>query len=111
MPRLFSYGSLRETRVQLAAFGRVLDGREDTLPEFELCTVQHAGRRPANVVRSKDPRSGVPGMVFEISDAELAAADEYERPDAYTRIPVQLSSGIEAWVFVEAASLGRSDAK
>ncbi len=106
MPRLFSYGSLRETRVQLATFGRVLDGYEDSLPGFELRTVQHGERRLANVVRGKDMRCRVAGMVFGITEAELAAADEYERPDAYTRIPVQLSSGIEAWVFVEAASLG-----
>ena len=104
MPRLFSYGSLREARVQLAIFGRVLAGREDALPGFELCTVQRGERQLANVVRGMDTHSRVPGMVFEISDAELAAADEYERPDAYTRIPVQLTSGIEAWVFVGAAS-------
>jgi gamma-glutamylcyclotransferase (GGCT)/AIG2-like uncharacterized protein YtfP len=105
MPRLFSYGSLRETRVQLATFGRVLAGREDALPGFELCTVQRGERQLANVVRRKDTHGHVPGTVFEISDAELAAADEYERPDAYTRTRVQLTSGIEAWVFVEAASL------
>ena len=104
MPRLFSYGSLREARVQLATFGRVLAGREDALPGFELCTVQRGERQLANVVRGMDTHSRVPGMVFEISDAELAAADEYERPDAYTRIPVRLTSGVEAWVFVEAAS-------
>jgi hypothetical protein len=44
-------------------------------------------------------------MALEITDAELAVADEYERADAYTRIPVRLASGVEAWVYVEAASL------
>ena len=31
MPRLFSYGSLRESRVQLATFGRLLSGQPDEL--------------------------------------------------------------------------------
>ena len=40
------------------------------------------------------------GTVFEITDAELAAADEYERPAAYNRIAVTLASGKKAWVYV-----------
>lgn len=38
-------------------------------------------------------------MVFEISEAELAAADEYEVDD-YRRIAVPLRSGATAWVYV-----------
>jgi gamma-glutamylcyclotransferase (GGCT)/AIG2-like uncharacterized protein YtfP len=41
------------------------------------------------------------GMVFEITDAELAAADEYEVA-AYKRIAVSLVSGVRAWVYVDA---------
>lgn len=43
-------------------------------------------------------------MVFEIADAELAAADEYERTAAYTRIAATLASGKQAWVYVHAGS-------
>jgi hypothetical protein len=39
----------------------------------------------------------VPGAVFEISDAELAQADEYEVA-AYVRVKAPLASGVEAWV-------------
>jgi len=99
--RLFSYGSLRQPVVQLSAFGRLLAGREDELPGFELQTVQHGERQFANVVRSSVAQRAVPGLVFEITPAELAAADEYERADAYTRITARLSSGIEAWVYVD----------
>jgi gamma-glutamylcyclotransferase (GGCT)/AIG2-like uncharacterized protein YtfP len=38
-------------------------------------------------------------MVFEISETELAAADEYEVDD-YHRIAVPLRSGATAWVYV-----------
>jgi gamma-glutamylcyclotransferase (GGCT)/AIG2-like uncharacterized protein YtfP len=43
----------------------------------------------------------VAGTVFEISDVELAHADEYEVSD-YTRVPALLSSGRTAWVYVDA---------
>jgi gamma-glutamylcyclotransferase (GGCT)/AIG2-like uncharacterized protein YtfP len=105
MHRLFSYGSLQQPAVQLAIFGRLLGGREDVLPGFEMRMVQHGERQFANVIRCGNAHDAVPGTVFEISDAELAVADEYERADAYTRIAARLSSGLEAWVFVDAASL------
>ena len=37
--------------------------------------------------------------MFAISEAELAAADEYE-VDNYRRIAVPLRSGDQAWVYV-----------
>ncbi len=38
--RLFSYGTLRLESVQLATFGRRLDGAADVLPGFALATVE-----------------------------------------------------------------------
>ena len=43
----------------------------------------------------------VAGTVFEITDAELAAADAYE-VDAYKRVLAPLASGRSAWVYVDA---------
>lgn len=105
MPRLFSYGSLQQSAVQLATFGRQLAGSQDALVGFELVTVQHAGKKLANVIRSPRADSRVSGTAFEVTEVELAAADEYERGDAYTRIQATLASGCEAWVYVEAASI------
>ena len=105
MPWVFSYGSLQKPAVQLATFGRLLAGRADALPGFELGMVRHGEKQHANVKRCVLAESRVSGMAFEITDAELATADEYERGDAYARIAVSLASGIEAWVYVEAASL------
>ncbi|MDO9396138.1 MAG: gamma-glutamylcyclotransferase family protein [Herbiconiux sp.] len=42
---------------------------------------------------------GVPGTVFEITPAELAAADAYEVDD-YERVLVPLVGGGTAWVYV-----------
>lgn len=39
--------------------------------------------------------------MFEITAAELAAADRYEVAD-YKRVEVTLSSGLKAWVYIKA---------
>jgi gamma-glutamylcyclotransferase (GGCT)/AIG2-like uncharacterized protein YtfP len=101
MPRLFSYGSLRESRVQLATFGRLLSGQPDELVGFELGRAPRADKQLANVIRNGRRDSRVPGMAFEVSEAELLAADAYERDDDYARVPVLLASGTEAWVYVD----------
>ena len=46
--------------------------------------------------------SRVGGTVFEVTDAELAAADAYEQPAAYHRVLATLSSGRVAWVYIHA---------
>jgi hypothetical protein len=113
MPLVFSYGTLQDDRVQLAMFGRRLDGRRDELVGFEPSRVAIApARRSAfggkthhdNVVPSASSDSRVAGTVFEITDDELALADHYEQLDAYRRIAVTLASGTEAWVYVDAGS-------
>lgn len=102
MPRLFSYGSLREPKVQLATFGRLLAGLPDELLGFELGRALN--KQLANVTRASDS-SRVAGMVFEVTPEELLAADRYERADAYVRMAVTLASGVEAWVYVYSCTL------
>jgi gamma-glutamylcyclotransferase (GGCT)/AIG2-like uncharacterized protein YtfP len=107
MPRLFSYGSLRQPAVQVATFGRELSGREDELVGFELATLQRTGKLLVNAVYNGRGDSRVPGMVFEVTEAEVLAADAYERTDDYVRIPAPLASRADAWVYVDAASSNR----
>ena len=111
MPLLFSYGTLQQEDVQRATFGRLLDGQRDELTGFEPSVVRIedpqqaavSGRtHHANLVFNGRADSRVPGTVFEVSDAELAAADDYERPARYERVAVTLASGKEAWVYVHA---------
>jgi hypothetical protein len=110
MPLLFSYGTLQDPRVQRATFGRVLDGQADALPQFEPslsritdpAVAASTGRtHHANVTFNGRTDSRVTGTVFEVTDVELAAADEYERPARYRRLAARLQSGREAWVYVE----------
>ena len=109
MPLIFSYGSLREPDVQLSTFGRHLAGHEDELVGFEISTVTindpaivaMSGRtQHNNLIPTANSR--VRGMVFEISDAELARVDAYEAQYPYKRIDAPLASGGHVWVYVYA---------
>ena len=111
MNLLFSYGSLRHEAVQRAAFGRLLRGDPDALPAFESARVPIDDPRVvadtgethyANVVFNGREDSRVDGVAFEITDAELEAADRYEAPAGYVRIAARLASGREAWVYAHA---------
>ena len=96
MPLIFSYGTLQQEDVQWSTFGRLLEGGRDELRGFGLSsTGVHA-----NVLFNGRDDSRVVGTAFEVTDAELAAADEYERRAKYRRIAVTLASGRESWVYV-----------
>lgn len=107
---LFSYGTLQLADVQMAQFGRLLEGSEDALPGYAQTLVEitdpdviaKSGQRFHPIVtETGNPADGIAGMVFAITEAELAAADEYEVDD-YRRVLVQLASGRDAWVYVKA---------
>jgi gamma-glutamylcyclotransferase (GGCT)/AIG2-like uncharacterized protein YtfP len=114
MPLLFSYGTLQEENVQLSTFGRLLQGQTDELPGFELSSVRiedpevatAAGRTHyANVAFNGRNDSRVTGKVFEITEAELAAADRYEQLAGYQRISARLASEKQVWVYVHTRSV------
>ena len=108
--RLFSYGTLQQERVQLETFGRRLGGEADALPGHVLSMVEitdpevvaaSGSRFHPIVTASADPADEIAGMVFEITAAELSAADSYEVSD-YKRVAVRLKSDRAAWVYVKA---------
>jgi gamma-glutamylcyclotransferase (GGCT)/AIG2-like uncharacterized protein YtfP len=107
---LFSYGTLQQDDVQLASFGRLLEGQDDAMPGYRQSLIEirdpevikTSGKRFHPIVEPSDnPGDEVKGRVFCITDAELKAADEYEVAD-YKRILVRLRSGNQAWVYVRA---------
>ena len=109
MPLIFSYGTLQQEDVQLATFGRRLNGQRDALRGFAQSLVKIEEPKVAaaigkthhaNVTFNGNDDNRVPGMVFEITDAELAAVDEYEIAFLYRRVDVTLASGRRAWVYV-----------
>jgi hypothetical protein len=109
--KLFSYGTLQYEAVQLANFGRKLEGNRDILPGFELSMVEikdpeviaTSGESAHPIIAYTGRASDkVKGIVFNVSQKELEEADKYEVSD-YKRVSVQLASGIKAWVYVHAA--------
>lgn len=106
--KLFSYGTLQIESVQLAAFGRKLDGKPDALSgyrveliatndhEFEIRSgaTQHRNLRYTGVASDL-----VEGMVFQLTKEEIEQADSYE-PWDYQRVQVELRSGDTAWVYL-----------
>lgn len=119
---LFSYGTLQLEAVQLATFGRKLEGRADAMPGYSLTmlkiddpqVVATSGQTHHPVVAySGKAGDKVAGTVFALTLEELRHADAYEVSD-YRRDRVLLDSGLEAWVYVAvqsaapAASAGQS---
>jgi gamma-glutamylcyclotransferase (GGCT)/AIG2-like uncharacterized protein YtfP len=98
MPFLFAYGTLQQDDVQRATFGRPLQGQSDALVGFE----RTMARGHLTVTETGRPDDRVAGLVFDVTEADLAAADRYEERASFARITGMLASGKHAWVYVDA---------
>lgn len=81
---LFSYGTLQQRDVQLATFGRELQGTADHLIGFQISMLQienpevvrTSGKSHHPIVKQTSiAKSCFAGTVFEVTDDELAHAD------------------------------------
>jgi hypothetical protein len=105
---LFSYGTLQLEEIQLATFGRKLEGEPDTLPGYRLATititdedfvVKSGTANHRNLEYTGNSSDFVDGTVLKLTRKELEQADAYE-PECYERLSIRLQSGLDAWVFV-----------
>jgi gamma-glutamylcyclotransferase (GGCT)/AIG2-like uncharacterized protein YtfP len=105
---LFSYGTLQQPEVQLATYGRLLTGLPDALQGYRLAplaitdprVIEVSGKAVHSIAcATGNAEDRVPGLVFDLSESELAATDAYE-VDVYARVEVTLESGRAAWVYV-----------
>jgi gamma-glutamylcyclotransferase (GGCT)/AIG2-like uncharacterized protein YtfP len=112
MALLFSYGTLQEARVQRALFGRVVEGTPDVLtgfvrgqvPVVDGDTLNADLPHYENAVVTGRPEDRIDGTALQVSDDDLARADDYESPADYVRVAVTLASGARAWVYVHGPS-------
>jgi gamma-glutamylcyclotransferase (GGCT)/AIG2-like uncharacterized protein YtfP len=104
---LFSYGTLRLEDVQLATFGRKLEGKPDVLVGYRLVMITIKDEDFVEKSRSAEHRNlqftgnssdFVEGIVFSVTTEELESSDAYE-PEGYERVLVQLKSGTNAWIY------------
>lgn len=104
MEKLFSYGTLRSKQIQMQLFNKLLKGTQDQLLGYKLKSLQieeEFGMADYVVVVPSDDLSDIiHGVVFTISNADLAKVDVFES-NSYKRVRVTLQSGIEAWIYME----------
>jgi gamma-glutamylcyclotransferase (GGCT)/AIG2-like uncharacterized protein YtfP len=107
MELLFCYGTLQQTNLQLANFGRTLSGAKDARQKYKIGNVKitdvkvitESGKDIHPILRyADDPRNEVTGTVFEITAKKLVQADDYEVDD-YKRISAALKSGKCCWIY------------
>jgi len=112
--RLFSYGTLQQREVQLANYGRELEGKADALVGYRLGQIEIDDRDVVSVsgkaihtiaLPSADSSDRIRGMVYLLTPEELEASDAYET-DAYTRAEITLESGRRAFVYIAAPAAG-----
>lgn len=112
MPLLFSYGTLQQKEVQVANFGRELSGSQDTLQGYTVGEIEitdervlrESGKAIHPILRfTGNMQDEVHGTVFEITEAELAQADDYE-VENYERVSAKLKTGKECWIYTAAKS-------
>jgi len=108
VPVLFSYGTLQQPEVQQANYGRLLDGTPDALLGYRLepltisdpDVVRVSGKAVHTIARpSGNPEDRIDGVRFTLTEAELAATDDYE-VKAYARAEIVLESGVRAFAYV-----------
>lgn len=109
MEKLFSYGTLRMTKVQQETFGRLLTGSTDALVGYVLSEVKikdpdviaKSGTDIHPILRYTGNISDkVEGTIFQVTAEELAQADDYE-VDEYTRVEAHFQSGTTAWIYAD----------
>jgi hypothetical protein len=111
MPLLFSYGTLQQENVQLATFGRRLEGTADSLVGFQQTLFEitdpeviHTSGKTHHPMATYtgDHAHRIEGMAFDVTVAEMEQSDRYETDPAYRRVVARLLSGREAWVYADA---------
>lgn len=108
MQYLFSYGTLQLEQVQKETYGRVLTGKKDVLRNYKLGKLtitdpQVLEKSEQKVhpiaIATNNINDFIEGVIFEISENELAETDKYEVMD-YKRVMENFVSGKKAWVYV-----------
>jgi hypothetical protein len=93
---LFAYGTLRLEEVQIANFGRKLEGVSDALVGY--CLTMNGEHR--NLEFTGNAEDVIEGMVYKLTPEEMMKADAYE-PEGYARVQVRSRSGVDVWVYMQ----------
>ncbi len=102
--KLFSYGSLQLTNIQLLVFGKVLAGKIDSIIGYKQSIIKIKEESNENsypiLLYTGVDSDIINGKVFHLSFDDMQKADDYET-DIYKRVKTSLVSGGFAWVYVK----------
>lgn len=108
---LFSFGTLLDEKVQKELFGRAVPTSPASLAGHTTRPIRITDESviatsglEVHLTLERRVGAAVEGAVLHLTDADLAAADDYEVDD-YTRRRVRLSSGETAWAYLDANPL------
>ncbi len=97
-------------QVQKETYGRVLTGKKDVLRKYKLgklkitdpmVLAKSEQKFHPIAIATNNNSDFIEGVIFEISENELAETDKYEVAD-YKRVMENFDSGNKAWVYVAA---------
>ena len=105
---LFSYGTLQLEKVQIENYGRLLKGNKDRLMNYKLGqlkitdpdVIKKSGKNYHPIaIRTENQNDFIEGTIYELTNEELKASDDYE-VNEYERVLEVFSSKQEAWIYV-----------
>ncbi len=96
--KLFAYGTLADSEVQMRVWGRLTPGQSDSLSGYRKSEIETVdGKYPLIIPNAEN---SVSGLIIEVSDEELAKIDEYEGKE-YKRIEIITENNVRAWVYAK----------
>ncbi|HKZ33905.1 MAG TPA: gamma-glutamylcyclotransferase family protein [Candidatus Nanoarchaeia archaeon] len=100
MKKLFVYGTLRDSDVQLSVIGRNPDAAEDSLDNYTLSEVKIDNEYYPAI---RQGNGKIYGLVLKITEEELEKIDRYEELEKgfYERVEVKLNSGTKAYAYIK----------
>jgi gamma-glutamylcyclotransferase (GGCT)/AIG2-like uncharacterized protein YtfP len=100
MKRIFCYGTLQESSVQLELIGRTAEGMLTSIEGFivlrDYVDIDDGIAYPRIV---KYPNGCVYGRILEFTDEEIVLLDEYET-EMYRKEEIETKDGHVVWVYM-----------
>jgi gamma-glutamylcyclotransferase (GGCT)/AIG2-like uncharacterized protein YtfP len=102
--RLFVYGTLRDSEVQVRVIGRQVPGEPAVLVGWRKDWIQVGGdaaaiaRQDVHPIAVPDPEGEIEGLVLSLTEKEWPALDEYEG-EPYERVAAEQKDGSTAWFY------------
>lgn len=98
MDKLFVYGTLKESKLQIEIIGRECESSSAVIEGYVGEQISIEGKGYTIAI----PKIGgiIEGKVLDVTEDELSILDKYET-EVYDRIKTRLSNGEQVWVYIK----------